>query len=86
MRPVFKVSDVDGKKMLVVNGKSLMTKRQVADQIAAIEDRITKKLPAARSKLKGADLLARAKANIDRQIAEATEVKDALETLVAELD
>jgi hypothetical protein len=86
MKPEFTIADVNGKKTLVVNGKSLMTKQQVTDQIAALEERVSKRLPATKAKLKAAELKARAEANIDRQIDQATEIKDALEALVAELD
>ena len=58
----------------------------MTDQIAALNERMTKQLPAAKAKLNAKDLLAQAEANIDRQIAQAAEVKAELETVVKELD
>jgi len=86
MKPTLKVANVDGKKALLVNGRTVMTKKQVTDQIAALTDRATKRLPAARASLNAQDLLAAAQASIDRQIAEATEAKTALEALLPQLD
>lgn len=86
MKPTLKVSNVDGKKSLLVNGRTVMTKKQVTDQIAALTDRATKRLPAARASLNAQDLLAAAQASIDRQISEATEAKTALEALLPQLD
>lgn len=86
MKPTLKVSNVDGKKSLLVNGRTVMTKKQVTDQIAALTDRATKRLPAARASLNAQDLLAAAQASIDRQIAEASEAKTALEALLPQLD
>ena len=86
MKPELKIANVDGKKALVVNGRSLLNKQQVTEQIAALNERMTKQLPAAKAKLNAKDLLAQAEANIDRQIAEADEGKAALETVVKELD
>ncbi len=86
MKPTLKVSNVDGKKSLLVNGRTVMTKKEVTDQIAALTDRATKRLPAARASLNAQDLLAAAQASIDRQIAEASEAKTALEALLPQLD
>jgi len=86
MKPEFKIVNVDGKKTLMVNGKSLMNKQQATEQIAALNERVTSKLPAAKTKLKAKDLLEQAEANIDRQIAQATEVKGELEAVVDQLD
>jgi len=86
MKPEIKIANVDGKKALVVNGRSLLNKQQVTDQIAALNERMTKQLPAAKAKLNAKDLLAQAEANIDRQIAQAAEVKTELEAVVKDLD
>jgi len=86
MKPELKIVNVDGKKTLVVNGRSLLNKQQASEQIAALSERMTKQLPAAKAKLNAKDLLAQAEANIDRQIAQAAEVKAELETVVKELD
>lgn len=86
MKPELKIANVDGKKTLVVNGRSLLTKQQATEQIAALNERVTKQLPAAKAKLNAKDLLAQAEANIDRQIAQAAEVKAELEVVVKELD
>jgi hypothetical protein len=86
MKPEIKIVTVDGKKALLVNGRSLLNKQQTSDQIAALDERATNKLPAAKAKLKAKDLLDKAKANIDRQIAQATEVKGELEAIVDQLD
>ena len=86
MKPELKIVNVDGKKALVVNGRSLLNKQQVTDQIAALNERMTKQLPAAKAKLNAKDLLAQAEANIDRQITEAAEVKTELEAVVPQLD
>jgi len=86
MKPELKIVNVDGKKTLVVNGRSLLNKQQATEQIAALNERVTKQLPAAKAKLNAKDLLAQAEANIDRQIAQAAEVKAELETVVKELD
>ena len=86
MKPSLKVSNVDGKKSLLVNGRTVMTKKQVTEQIAALTDRATKRLPAVRASLNAQDLLAAAQASIDRQIAEATDAKTALEALLPQLD
>ena len=86
MKPELKIVNVDGKKTLVVNGRSLLNKQQATEQIAALNERVTKQLPAAKAKLDAKDLLAQAEANIDRQIAQAAEVKAELETVVKELD
>jgi len=86
MKPELKIVNVDGKKTLVVNGRSLLDKRQATEQIAALNERVTKQLPAAKAKLNAKDLLAQAEANIDRQIAQAAEVKAELEAVVKELD
>ena len=86
MKPELKIATVDGKRMLVANGRTLLTKQQVAAQIAALGERATKQLPAAKARLDGKELLARAKAGIDRQIAEAAEVKAQLEGVLAQLD
>jgi len=86
MKPELKIVNVDGKKTLVVNGRSLLNKQQATEQIAALNERMTKQLPAAKAKLNAKDLLAQAEANIDRQIAQAAEVKAELEAVVKELD
>lgn len=86
MKPEIKIANVDGKKALVVNGRSLLNKQQATEQIAALNERVTKQLPAAKAKLDAKDLLAQAEANIDRQIAQAAEVKTELETVVSQLD
>ena len=86
MKPELRIANVDGRKTLVVNGRSLLTKQQAAEQIAALEERMTKQLPAAKAKLNADDLLAQAVANIDRQIAQAAEVKAELEAVVKDLD
>jgi len=86
MKPEIKIANVDGKKAIVVNGRSLLNKQQVTDQIAALNERMTKQLPAAKAKLSAKDLLAQAEANIDRQIAQAAEVKTELEAVVKDLD
>ena len=86
MKPELKIVNVDGKKTLVVNGRSLLNKQKATEQIAALNERVTKQLPAAKAKLDAKDLLAQAEANIDRQIAQAAEVKTELETVVSQLD
>jgi hypothetical protein len=86
MKPELKIANVDGKKALVVNGRSLLNKQQVTEQIAALKERMTKQLPAAKAKLNAKDLLEQAEANIDRQIAQAAEVTTELEAVVKELD
>ena len=86
MKPELKIVNVDGKKTLVVNGRSLLNKQQATEQIAALNERMTKQLPAAKAKLNAKDLLAQAEANIDRQITEAAEVKTELEAVVPQLD
>ena len=86
MKPELKIVNLDGKKTLVVNGRSLLNKQQATEQIAALNERVTKQLPAAKAKLNAKDLLAQAEANIDRQIAQAAEVKTELETVVSQLD
>ena len=86
MKPELKIANVDGKKALVVNGRSLLNKQQVTDQIAALNERMTKQLPAAKAKLNAKDLLAQAEANIDRQMTEAAEVKTELEAVAPQLD
>ena len=86
MKPVLKIANVDGKKTLVINGRSLLTKSQVIAQIAALNERMTKQLPEAKAKLNAGKLLALAEANIDRQIAQAAEVKIELEAVVSQLD
>ena len=86
MKPEMKIANVDGKKTLVVNGRSLLNKQKATEQIAALNERVTKQLPAAKAKLDAKDLLAQAEANIDRQIAQAAEVKTELETVVSQLD
>ena len=40
MKPELKIVNVDGKKTLVVNGRSLLNKQQVTDQIAALNEHI----------------------------------------------
>jgi hypothetical protein len=86
MKPNLKVATVDGKNALLVNGRTLLTKQQVAEQIAALNERITKRLPAARASLDAQELLKAAQENIDRQLAQATEAKEALEAVVGQLD
>ena len=86
MKPELKIVNVDGKKTLVVNGRSLLNKQQATEQIAALNERVTKQLPAAKAKLNAKDLLAQAEANIDRQIAQAAEVTTELEAVVKDLD
>jgi hypothetical protein len=86
MKPELKIVNVDGKKTLVVNGRSLLNKQQATEQIAALNERVTKQLPAAKAKLNAKDLLEQAEANIDRQIAQAAEVTTELEAVVKELD
>ena len=86
MKPELRIANVDGKKTLVVNGRSLLNKQQVTEQIAALRERTTKQLPAARAKLNARDLLAQAEAGIDRQIAQSAEVAAELEAVVKELD
>jgi len=86
MKPELKIVNLDGKKTLVVNGRSLLNKQQATEQIAALNERVTKQLPAAKAKLNAKDLLAQAEANIDRQIAQAAEVKTELEAVVKDLD
>ncbi len=86
MKPELKIATVDGKRTLVANGRTLLTKQQVAAQIAALNERVATQLPAAKAKLDGKALLAQAQAGIDRQIAEATEIKAELESVLAQLD
>ena len=86
MKPELRIATVDGKRMLVANGRTLLTKQQVAAQIAALHERAAKQLPAAKAKLDAQALLAQAQAGIDRQIAEATEIKAELESVLAQLD
>jgi len=86
MRPELKIATVDGKKTLLVNGRTLVPKPQVLEQIAALRERATRQLPAARAKLNAQELLAQAEANIDRQIAQALEAQAALEAVLKELD
>ena len=86
MKPELKIATVDGKRTLVANGRTLLTKQQVAQQIAALGERVATQLPAAKAKLDGKALLAQAQAGIDRQIAEATEIKTELETALKDLD
>jgi hypothetical protein len=86
MKPNLKVADVDGKKALLVNGRTLLTKKQVGEQIASLQERITKRLPALRASLDAQELLKAAQENIDRQIAEGTEAKAALEAVLGQLD
>ena len=86
MKPELKIATVDGKRTLVANGRTLLTKEQVAAQIAALGERVATQLPAAKAKLDGKALLAQAQAGIDRQIAEATEIKAELESVLAQLD
>jgi hypothetical protein len=86
MKPTLKVANVDGKKALLVNDRTLLTKKQVAEQITSLNERITKRLPMVRASLDAQELLKAAQENIDRQIAQATEAKEALEAVVAQLD
>ena len=86
MKPELKIATVDGRKMLVANGRTLLTKQQVAQQIAALNERVATQLPAAKAKLDAKALLAQAQASIDRQVAEATEIKTELESVLAQLD
>ena len=86
MKPELKIATVDGKRTLVANGRTLLTKQQVAAQIVALNERVATQLPAAKAKLDGKALLAQAQAGIDRQIAEAAEIKAALESVLAQLD
>ncbi len=86
MKPELKIAIVDGKRTLVANGRTLLTKQQVAAQIVALNERVATQLPAAKAKLDGKALLAQAQAGIDRQIAEATEIKAELESVLAQLD
>ena len=86
MKPELKIATVDGKRTLVANGRTLLTKQQVAQQIAALHERAAKQLPAAKAKLDAQALLAQAQENIDRQIAEATGIKTELEGVLAQLD
>ena len=83
MKPELKIATVDGKRTLVANGRTLLTKQQVAAQIVALNERVATQLPAAKAKLDGKALLAQAQAGIDRQIAEATEIKAELESVLA---
>ena len=86
MKPELRIANVDGRRMLVANGRTLLTKQQVTEQIAALGERVATQLPAAKAKLDGKALLAQAQAGIDRQIAEAAEIKAALESVLAQLD
>jgi len=86
MKPALKIVNVDGKKAILVNGRTLLTKEQALEQIAALNDRVTKRLPAAKAALNAQELLAAAQNSIDRQIAEASEAKTALEAVVDQLD
>ena len=86
MKLEFKVASVDGKKTLVVNGRTLLDKRQVSEQIARLKEREAKELPAMRTKLDAKAMLARAQAAIDQQIAEAAQTRDQLEAVLKELD
>ena len=86
MKPELRIATVDGKRMLVANGRTLLTKQQVTGQIAALGERVATQLPAAKARLDGKALLAQAQAGIDRQIAEATEIKTELESVLAQLD
>lgn len=86
MKPELKIATVDGKRTLVANGRTLLTRQQVAAQIVALNERVATQLPAAKAKLDGKALLAQAQAGIDRQIAEATEIKAELESVLAQLD
>ena len=86
MKPELRIATVDGKRMLVANGRTLLTKQQVTEQIAALGERVATQLPAAKARLDGDALLAQAQAGIDRQIAEAAEIKTELESVLAQLD
>ena len=86
MSEALKIVNVDGKKHLLINGKTLLSKTQVTQQIAALKERANKQLPAVRSGLNAKALLEQAQANIDRQIEKSNELKSELESLLKELD
>ena len=85
MRPTFRMAVVDGVKMVVVNGRTLLERRAVQEQIAALDDQIARRLPALRAGLDAQELLSAAQARIDDQLAEASAIKRELETLEKEL-
>ena len=76
---------LDGKKILLVNN-TVLDKASVQTQIAALDRRINVELPAQRASIKADELLARANASVDSQVAEAQRIKDALTGVVDELE
>ncbi len=76
---------LDGKKILLVNN-TVMDKAAVQTQIAALERRISVELPAQRASVKAEELMARAMAAVDSQVAEAQRIKDALTGVVDDLE
>jgi len=86
MRPTFRVAVVDGEKMVVANGRTLLGKNAVQEQIAALDEQIVRRLPALRAGLNAQELLLAAQVRIDDQLAEAATIKNDLEALLKDLD
>ena len=86
MRPTFRVAVVDGEKMVVANGRTLLEKKAVQEQIAALDEQIARRLPALRAGLNAQELLLAAQVRIDDQLAEAATIKNDLEALLKDLD
>ena len=45
MKPELKIATVDGKRTLVANGRTLLTRQQVAAQIVALNERVATSCP-----------------------------------------
>ena len=86
MRPTFRVAVVDGEKMVVANGRTLLEKKAVQEQIAALDEQVARRLPALRAGLNAQELLSAVQARIDDQLAEAATIKNDLEALLKDLD
>ena len=85
-RPAAEVATVNGKKRLLVGGRLVQTKADVRQRIARLTEAIEKHLPGVREALDAQELLAQARARINRRIETLRAVRDDLAAKVEQLD
>ncbi len=73
------VQTVEGKRRLVLNGRTIQTKAEVQGRIEKLDDQIESVLPAAKAQVDGAALKATVEKRIDARIATLQSQRDSLD-------
>ena len=86
IRKQMAVAVVDGRKRLVLSGRTIQTKSEVQARIAALDEQIATVLPEAKARVDGAGLKAAAEKRIDAQIAALQDRKSKLDAAALAAD